>query len=90
MLSRNERDNEYRGVDRWHHSCLAVIALLQRFCTPLSDISQGAHCRTGQGKSGVWFLASWNVRTLLDVDGPIETARRQQNDDERVVVDERK
>ncbi len=53
------------------------------------DISQGAY-RTGQGKSGVWFLASWNVRTLLDVDGPIETAR-QQNDDERVyVVDERK
>ncbi len=36
------------------------------------DISQGAH-RTGQGKSGVWFLASWNVRTLSGMAGPCGT-----------------
>ena len=31
----------------------------------------------------MWTLASWNVRTLLDVEGPIETAR--QGDDIQVV-----
>ena len=31
-------------------------------------------------------MASWNVRTLLDVDGPIETARQNSKMD---VVDER-
>ena len=36
-------------------------------------------------KSDVWFLASWNVRSLLDVNGPIETMR-EGND--LVVVDE--
>ena len=40
-------------------------------------------------RSGRWVLASWNVRTLLDVDGPIETARRGQGDGVDV-VDERK
>jgi hypothetical protein len=24
----------------------------------------------------VWVLASWNVQTLLDVEGPIEVARQ--------------
>lgn len=32
-------------------------------------------------------MASWNVRTMLDVDGPIETARQGNDMD---VVDERK
>ena len=27
--------------------------------------------------TSVLFLATWNVRTLLDVDGPMETARQQ-------------
>ena len=35
----------------------------------------------------MWFLASWNVTTLLDVDGPIETARQGRDVD---AVDERK
>ena len=49
--------------------------------------SFGAH-RTGQvHNSDVWFLASWNVRTLLDVEGPVDTAR--QGDDVHV-EDERK
>lgn len=34
----------------------------------------------------MWFLASWNVRTLLDTDGPVETARQGENN--VVVVDE--
>ena len=37
-------------------------------------------------KSSMWVLASWNVRTLLDVDGSIETGR--QGDDNQV-TDER-
>ena len=35
----------------------------------------------------MWVLASWNVRTLLDADDPIETGR--QGDDNQV-ADERK
>ena len=38
-------------------------------------------------KLNVWNLASWNVRTLLDVDDLIEVARRT---DGIAVVDERK
>ena len=63
-------------------------------CSPAEDLhpsqderSQGA-LRTSQARrSGVWFLASWNVRTMLDVDGPIETARQGNVLD---AVDERK
>ena len=47
----------------------------------------GAHRASRVQRSSVWTLASWNVRTLLDVEGPIETAR--QGDDMQV-VDERK
>ena len=36
----------------------------------------------------VWMLASWNLRTLLDVDGPVEMAR--QGAGYLQVVDERK
>lgn len=46
------------------------------------------HTEQNEQETSVWFLASWNVRTLLDVDGPVETAR--QGDDSVVVVDERK
>ena len=38
--------------------------------------------------TSVLFLATWNVRTLLDVHGPIKTAR--QHNDNEIVVDERK
>ena len=38
-------------------------------------------------KLNVWNLASWNVRTFLDLDGLIEVARRT---DDIAVVDERK
>ena len=38
--------------------------------------------------SSVWVLASWNMRTLLDIDGSIETDRKGVGDAE--VVDERK
>ena len=39
-------------------------------------------------RSSIWVLASWTVRTLLDVDGPIETARKVAVDLKG--VDERK
>ncbi len=64
--------------------------------TPAEDLqsSQGvtpcmtAHSTSRMQSSPVWVLASWNVRTLLDVDGRIETARKGVDDAE--VVDERK
>ena len=63
-------------------------------CSPAEDLhpsqeerSKGAHRASRARKSDVWFLASWNVRTLLDVDGPIETARQGNELD---VVDKRK
>ena len=27
-------------------------------------------------KGSTWFLGSWNVRSLLDYEGPVETARQ--------------
>ena len=63
--------------------------------TPVEDLqsSQGessyfAHGASRMRGSSVWVLASWNVRTLLDIDGSIETARKGVGDAE--VVDERK
>ncbi len=47
-----------------------------------------AHSTSRMQSSPVWVLASWNVRTLLDVDGRIETARKGVDDAE--VVDEMK
>ena len=39
-------------------------------------------------KSSTWFLGSWNVRSLLDCEGPVETARQcseaSQFDDRRI------
>ena len=60
----------------------------RRGFAPLSGRgSQCAHRASHLRRSGTWFLASWNVRTLLDVDGPIETARQRVDLE---VVDERK
>ena len=49
--------------------------------------SISAHRASQSQRSLAWVLASWNVRTLLDVEGPIETAR--QGDDMQL-VDEQK
>ena len=51
--------------------------------TSQDERSFGAHRASRVQRSSVWTLASWNVRTLLDVEGPIETAR--QGDDMQVV-----
>ena len=51
-----------------------------------SSPSSCAH-RTGH-LNFVWYLASWNVRTLLDVEGSVETAK--QGNDVGLVADERK
>ena len=55
--------------------------------TSQDERSIGAHRASRVQRTSVWTLASWNVRTLRDVEGPIETAR--QGDDMQV-VDERK
>ena len=62
-------------------------------CSPAEDLhtsqaQQHSALRTSlTAKLNVWNLASWNVRTLLDVNGPIEVARHT---DDIAVVDERK
>ena len=43
---------------------------------PSEDVQQLAQ-RTKLRRNCVWHLASWNVRTLLDTVGPIETARQR-------------
>ena len=58
-----------------------------------AEASQGessyiAHRASKMRGSSVWVLASWNVRTLLDIHCSIETARKGVGDAE--VVDERK
>ena len=55
--------------------------------TSQDERSFGAHRASRVQRFSVRTLASWNVRPLLDVEGPIETAR--QGDDMQV-VDERK
>ena len=63
-------------------------------CSPAEALhtSQGersfhAHRASQVQRSSVWVLASWIVRTLLDVEGPIETARQR---DDTQVSDEQK
>ena len=44
--------------------------------TSVSVPSCSAHRRKLKSKFAVWRLASWNVRSLLDIDGSVETARQ--------------
>ena len=55
--------------------------------TSQDERSIGAHRASRVQRTLVWTLASWNVRTLQDVEGPIETARQGDN---MQVVDEQK
>ena len=63
-------------------------------CSPAEALhtSQGeptfcAHRASRLRGFSVWYVASWNVRTLLDMEGSIETARQDCNEN---VKDERK
>ena len=63
-------------------------------CSPAEDLqtSQGessnvAHRTRQKRGSCVWYMATWNVRTLLDMEGPVGTARHSCD---MSVVDERK
>ena len=49
--------------------------------------SLGAHRARKMRRFSWWYVASWNVRTQLDVEGSIATARRRCDVS---VVDERK
>ena len=56
---------------------------------PSQDNTSLSALQTSQvGISSVRFWASWNVRTMLDVDGPIETARQGNELDIMDAVDE--
>ena len=37
-----------------------------------------AHRTRHKRKAAVWSLASWNVRSLVDVEGPVQTARQRK------------
>ena len=63
-------------------------------CSPAEALhtSQGeptfcAHRASRLRGFSVWYMASWNVRTLLDMEGSIETVRQDCNEN---VKDERK
>ena len=58
-------------------------------CSPAEALhpSQGEPSLGAHRASQKWYVASWNVRTLLDVEGSIETARGFSDVS---VVDERK
>ena len=63
-------------------------------CSPAEALhtSQGArsfraHRASSNQDDSVWYMCTWNVRTLLDVEGSIETGRRCCD---ASVVDERK
>ena len=49
--------------------------------------SIGAHRASRMCGSSVWYVASWNVRTLVDVEGSVKTAR---HDSDVRVMDKRK
>ena len=66
-----------QGAVRWPHLVLAKTVLL---CREASYNSQGqpSYCAHRAGQvlgSFVCYLASWNDRMLLDVEGSIKTAR---------------
>ena len=56
--------------------------------TSQGEPSYGAHRASSGRKLSVWHMESWNVRTLVDIDGTIETARGGLGDVS--VPDERK
>ena len=63
-------------------------------CSPAEDLqtSQGETStnarRTSRTRdSSVWHMVTWNVRTLVDTEGSIETARQRCDES---VIDERK
>ena len=63
-----------------YHECFPAEALY----TSLGERSFHVHSASQVQRSSVWVLA-WNVRTLLDVEGPIKTARQR---DDMQVADE--
>ena len=58
-------------------------------CTPAESlqssrgIAKSAH-RGAKGAKSFWFFGDWNVRSLLDNEGPIEIACHQISEDRRV------
>ena len=58
--------------------------------TSQGEPSVGAHT-VSLRRFSVWYMATWNVRTLLDVDGFIETARQgcdvSVSDERKMLID---
>ena len=75
-------------------SCAYIAHLSLSLSLSLSLLSErerdllDAHKASLSQKLSLWAVASWNVRTLLDIEGPLENAR--QGDNVHDVVDERK
>ena len=45
-------------------------------CTPAEDLCPSQARSFSAKKSFAWRVGSWNVRSLLDADGPVEVARQ--------------
>ena len=56
---------------------LAFIKAISVSALQPSEDDQLSAQRTKLKRSSVWYLASWNVRNLLDTTGSIETARQR-------------
>ena len=64
-----------------------------RICSPTEDLHTSweepsiAHRTKQKSKSSLWYLASWNVRSLIDKEGSVRTANDKC---ERQIPDERR
>lgn len=55
-----------------------------------SRVKKSKAAQRAKSKSSTWFLGSWNVRSLLDCDGSVETARQRSEAGAGLSVDIRK
>ena len=69
----------YLGNEGPSYEVKSLLATYQA-CSPAEALhpSQGrsSNCAHRTSSMCVWFIASWDVRTLLDVEGSVETARQ--------------
>ena len=57
-------------------SSCQVFSLTEVLQPSQGEISNGAHRASLMHGNCAWHMASWNVKTLVDVARPIEIARR--------------
>ena len=68
-------------------SCQGCSSPAEALHTSQGKLSFRAHRAGSNQENSAWYIGTWNVRTLLDMDGSIETAKRSGDVS---VTDERK